>query len=149
MGATLGVVPVFPRFLDRFRRLLAPAGRPSEALGVPASGADLEAELAPLLPELDRIDEEAQAIRAEARERVQRRGERASHDAAAILASARGDADAERTRSAAAARARTRERGEAAGSEAAREVERIHAVQDERVEQLVSEVLECIWRSGR
>jgi len=32
-------------FLDRFRRLVAPPGRPSEAVGVPASGEDLEAEL--------------------------------------------------------------------------------------------------------
>jgi hypothetical protein len=38
-------MPTFALFVDRFRRLRAPPGRPGEALGVPASGGDLTIEL--------------------------------------------------------------------------------------------------------
>jgi vacuolar-type H+-ATPase subunit E/Vma4 len=128
---------------------MAPPGRPSEALAVPASGEDLEAELGPLLDELDRLDARAAQIESGARGEAARIRERAEREAAAILEAARGDADAERVRAASsgrtdaerdAGRVRAGVRAEAAG---------IRARGSERVEELLAEVLECVRQTGR
>jgi hypothetical protein len=134
--------------LKRFRRILAPPGRPAEALGVPAAGADLEGELVPVLAGLDPIGAEASAIEEQARERADRAREDAARDAAGIVARARARADAERAR----ATSKVEEEAERAAAviqvDAAHEVERIAAVRDERVAVLVSEVIACVMRSG-
>ena len=75
----------FPGILDRFRHLLVPPGRPAEALGVPAAGDDVEAELGPLLGELDAVGAEAARIEGEARLEEERRRARGIREAAAIL----------------------------------------------------------------
>ena len=139
----------FPGFLDRFRGLLASPGRPSEAVGVPASGEDLEAELGPLLGELDAVGAEAARIEEAAREEAGRRREDGLREAAAILDEARGRADAERARAASARRDAADRDGRRARDEAGREVERIMNAREERLAGLLAEVLECVRRTGR
>jgi hypothetical protein len=136
-------------FLDRFRRLVAPPGRPSEAVGVPASGEDLEAELAPLLADVDNIDAQAERIDADAHSAAAHIREQAEREAAAILEAAAGSADAERVR-AAAERGAQAQRDVALVREQSRaEAARIRGRRDEAVAELVAEVLECVRRTGR
>lgn len=142
-------MPRVPSFLQRFRRVSAPPGRAAEALGVPASGDELGGELEPVLTRLDNVDAEASELERQARERADRAREDAVREAAAIVAEARVTADAQRARAAAELRLDA-ERGAAATSaEAAREVRRIEALREERVAELVGEVVECVRRSGR
>ena len=138
-----------PRLLRRFRKLVAPPGRPASALGIPASGDDLEAELAPLLAGLERVEDEARDIRARAREEADRRRDRAVREAATIVERARATADVERARAASAARAEADAGAATARETAAREVARIRALREERLDELVPEVIECVRRSGR
>lgn len=142
-------MPRFPGIMDRFRRLLAQPGRPAEALGVPAAGDDLEAELAPLLDELQAVGAEAVRIEEEAAAEAERRRERAGHEAAAILEDARGRADAERARAASARRDEAREDTEAAREDARREVDRIRRGLEGRLVGPVEVVVECVRRIGR
>lgn len=142
-------MPSFPSFLDRFRRLLAPPGRPGEALGVPASGEDLRGELEPLFGQLDAVDVQAQSIEREALEQAEQRGAQARAQATAILEQARRGAEEERARAALDQRAAV-ERDTVELHEASRlEAERIRAASGDRVAELVSEVLACVRRSGR
>ena len=140
----------FPGILDRFRRLLAPPGRPAEALGVPAGGDDMEAELGPLLGELNMVGAEAARIEEEARLEAERRREGGIREAAAILEEARGRADVERARAALGRRDEATQ--EAAGRPRRGDVarrERIRALREERLAETRREVLECVRRSGR
>jgi len=151
-AATAGVGWAVARagsFLSRFRRLVAPPGRPSEALGVPASGEDVEAELAPLLAEADQIDDLAAQIEAAARAQAQRVRDHAQRDAAAILATARDRADAERVRAAAAIRAQGRRDAERVHEAAQAEAARIRAGGEEALAELLSTVVACVRDSGR
>jgi hypothetical protein len=142
-------VPRALRFLDRFRRLHAPPGRPSDAIGVPASGEDVAAELAPVLSRLAEVEAQARAIEDEGRERARVLREQAERECAAILERARTEADAERGRAAAARRAAAVANAEVAHAEARREVERLRALRDAAVDELVAEVLACVWQAGR
>jgi vacuolar-type H+-ATPase subunit H len=142
-------VPRVPSFLQRFRRLVTPPGRPAEAVGVPASGDELAGELGPVLEQLDTVGAEASDIEQRAREQARRRRDEAAREAAAILAEAHVRADAERARAAAEQRASGQRSAAAARADAAREVERIRAMRDDRVEQLVDEVVECARLSAR
>jgi hypothetical protein len=137
-----------PTLLDRFRRMLIPPGRPSDALGVPASGEDTEAEFAPLLERLDGVDDEAAAIEAAGRDDARRIREDAEREAAAILGRAHALAVDERARAAASRRAAAAERAERAGAEARREVERLRMKREPAVSELVEEVVECVRRSS-
>jgi F0F1-type ATP synthase membrane subunit b/b' len=137
-----------PSFLQRFRRVLAPPGRPAEAVGVPAAGDELEGELGPVLEQLDTVSAQASEIEAEAQEQARLRHDAAVREAAAILAGARERADGVRARGAAEQRAQAANTIEAARSQAQREVERIASMREQRVGQLVDEVLECVRRSG-
>jgi hypothetical protein len=142
-------VPSFPSFLDRFRRLLAPPGRPGEALGVPASADDLRGELEPLFEQLDEVDVRAQEIERDAIGQAEERRAQAQAQASAILEQARRRAEEERARAALQQRAEA-ERHTAKMHEASkRETERIRALREERVGELVTEVLTCVRRSGR
>ena len=134
----------FPGILDRFRHLLVPPGRPAEALGVPAAGDDVEAELGPLLGELDAVGADAARIEGEARLEAERRRARGIREAAAILEEARGRADAERARAAACRRDEARQEAGAARSEARHE-----AGVEDRLAELIAEVLECVRGTGR
>jgi flagellar biosynthesis/type III secretory pathway protein FliH len=142
-------VPSFPSFLDRFRRLLAPPGRPGEALGVPAAGDDLHGELEPLFEQLDTVDAQAQEIERDAIAQAQERHAHAQAQADAILEQARRRAEEERARAALEQRAEVQRRTVEMHEAARREAERIGAVREDRVTELVSEVLECVRRSGR
>lgn len=135
--------------LDRFRRMLAPPGRPAEALGVPDSGDDLSAELAPVLARLDGVDAEVARIAERAEADAQDRRAQAERETAAILADAQARAADARAGAAAESRARARARVEALGVDARREVERIRAGRHGAVEPLVAEVVECVRRTGR
>jgi hypothetical protein len=136
-------------FLDRFRRLVAPPGRPSEAIGVPASGEDVAAELAPVLGRLAEVEAQARAIEEDGRERARARREQAERERAAILERARTQADAERVCAAAARRALAVRNADAAHAEARCEVERVRAMREAAVEALVAEVLACVRQAGR
>lgn len=142
-------MPRVPSFLQRFRRVLAPPGRPAEAVGVPASGQELEGELGPVLEQLDSAGAQAAEIEARAHEQAGSRRDQAARDAAAILAEAQVRADGERARAAAHQQATAAARKRTTRADAERESERIAAMRQERVEQLVDEVLECVRRSGR
>ena len=142
-------VPRVPSFLQRFRRVLAPPGRPAEAVGVPASGQELEGELGPVLEQLDSVGAQAAEIEARAHEQAGSRRDQAVREAAAILTEAQVRADGERARAAAQQQAAATARMQATRADAARESERIAAMRAERVEQLAAEVLECVRRSGR
>jgi hypothetical protein len=142
-------MPAFASFLDRFRRLLAPPGRPGEALGVPASGDDLSGELEPLFGQLDAVDEQAREIERQALEQAQQRRAGAQAQAAAILEQARGRAEQERARAALEQRAEVERRTVEMHEASRREAERIRVGSADRVAELVSEVLECVRRSGR
>jgi hypothetical protein len=142
-------LPRLPSLLDRFRRLLVPPGRPAETLGVPASGADLEGELGGLLGDLDAIGQRASELRAQARERAERRRAEAAREAAALLERARGWAEGERARAAAEQRSQAEGNAAAARTAARREADRVRAAGDKRVAELLAEVLECVRRSGR
>jgi len=142
-------VPRFPGILDRFRRVLAPPGRPAQALGVPASGADLEAELGPLLARLEAVDAEAAQIEDRAREEAGECRERAARESSAILEQARSAADAERVRAADERRRRVRTDTQAMRAEARREAERIDVAREAAIDELVAEVLACVRRTGR
>jgi F0F1-type ATP synthase membrane subunit b/b' len=142
-------VPSFPSFLDRFRRLLAPPGRPGEALGVPAAGDDLRGELEPLFEQLDTVDAQAQEIERDAIAQARERRAQAQAQVSAILDQARHRAEEERARAAHEQRAEVRRRTVEMHEASRRGAERIGAVRDERVAELVSEVLECVRHSGR
>lgn len=138
-----------PGILNRFRRLLAPPGRPAQALGVPAAGEELEAELGPLLRELDAVGAEAVRIEEQAAVEAERRRERAVHEAAAIVEDARGRADAERARAASVRRDAVHAEVERARADAAREAERIRHGLADRVAGPVEEVVACVRATGR
>jgi hypothetical protein len=138
-----------PSFLQRFRRVLAPPGRPAEAVGVPASGQELEGELGPVLEQLDSVGAQAAEIEACAHEQAGNRRDQAAQDAAAIVAEAQVRGDGERARAAAHQQAAAAARTQATRVDAERESERIAAMRTERVEQIIDEVLECVRRSGR
>ena len=142
-------VPRFPGFLNRFRGLLAPPGRPSEAVGVPASGEDAEKELRDLLAELEVIGAEADRIVNEARDVAGRRHENGLREAEAILQEARGRAETARARAASERRDAAERDGRGPRKAAAREVDRIMRSSEERLAALVAEVLECVRHSGR
>lgn len=118
-------------------------------MGVPASGAELEGELEPVLEGLDDVDAEASEIEAQASAEAQRRREDAARRAAAILAEAHLAAEAERARAATELRAAAERSAAATRSDAEREVARIEAVREERVTRMVGEVVACVRRSGR
>jgi DNA anti-recombination protein RmuC len=142
-------VPGFPSFLDRFRRLIAPPGRPGEALGVPASGEDLHGELGPVFEQLDAVASQAREIEREAAAEVEQRRTRAHEQATAILERARGHAEEERTRAELEQREEVKRRAAELQEESGREAQRIRAASADRVPELLSEVLECVRRSGR
>jgi hypothetical protein len=135
--------------LDRFRRMLVPPGRPGEALGVPDSGEDLGAELAPVLSQLDKVDVEAATVLEQAEADARARQAQAERECAAILDEARTRAAAARAEAAAGCRARARVREDAIDADARREVERIQAEREGAVAELVAEVVECVRRTGR
>ena len=134
--------------LQRFRRVLAPPGRPAEAVGVPSAGDELEGELGPVLVQLDPIGAQASEIEAEAHEQARLRREAAVREAAAILAEAQVRADGERARAAAQERRAGAARMAAVRAESQREAERIASLREPRVGQLVDEVMECVRHSG-
>jgi hypothetical protein len=134
--------------LQRFRRVLAPPGRPAEAVGVPSAGDELEGELGPVLERLDPVGEQASEIEAEAHEQALLRHEAAVREAAAILAEAQEHADGERARAAAHESTAAAGRMAAVRAESQREAERIAALREQRVAQLVDEVMECVRHSG-
>lgn len=142
-------MPQFPSFLARFRRLLTPPGRPAEALGVPASGADLEGELAPLLGALDAVGEQADQIRRQAQQSAGRRRDEAAGEAKAVMEEARRRADDARAEAASEQQSEAERRGAAARAAAQREAELIRARGEERIANLLVEVLECVRHSGR
>jgi hypothetical protein len=142
-------VAAFASFLDRFRRLLTPPGRPGEALGLPASGEDQSAELEPLFGELDAVDEQAREIERQALEQTQQRRAGAQAQAAAILEQARSRAERERARAAFEQRAEVERRAVEMHEASSREAERVRVASADRVPELVSEVLECVRRRGR
>jgi hypothetical protein len=140
-------VPGFPSFLDRFRRHLAPPGRPGEAVGVPASGQEVGGELEPLLTQLDAVAVEAQEIERGAIRQADER--RAQAQAQAILEHARQRAEEERAKAVLEQRAELQRERIKLHEASAREVKRIRAARADRVPELVSEVLACVRRSGR
>ena len=142
-------MPRFPGILDRFRRVLAPPGRPAQALGVPASGTDLETELGPLLARLETVGAQAAQIEEDAREEARVRRERAARESSAILEQARSAADAERVRAADERRRRVRTDTQATRGAARREAERIDVAREAAIDELVAEVLACVRRTGR
>ena len=142
-------MPRFPGILDRFRRVLAPPGRPAQALGVPASGADLETELGPLLARLETVDAQATQIEEDAREDARVRREHAALESSAILEQARSAADAERVHAATERRSRARQDTQSVRGEAQSEAQRIDDMRDAAIDELVAEVLACVRRTGR
>jgi hypothetical protein len=128
--------------------MLTPPGRPSESLGVPASGEDAEAELAPLLARLERVGEEAARIEAAGRADAQRIRDDGEREAAAILARARASAVEVRARAAERERTAAAERAAQMRAAARREVERLRTTRDAAVGELVAEVVECVRRSS-
>jgi hypothetical protein len=142
-------VPGFPSFLDRFRRHLAPPGRPGEAVGVPASGQEVGGELEPLLAQLDAVAVEAQAIERGAIGHAEERRAQAQAQAQAILEHARQRAEEERAKAVLEQRAELQRERIKLHEASAREVKRIRAARADRVPELVSEVLACVRRSGR
>ena len=142
-------MPSFPSFLDRFRRLLAPPGRPGEALGVPAASDDLHGELEPLFEQLDTVDAQAEEIERDAIAQARERHAQAQAQVDAILEQARRRAEEERARAAHEQRAEVARRTVEMHEASRREAERIGTVREDRVAELVSEVLECVRHSGR
>lgn len=140
-------MPRFPDFLERFRRLVTPPGRPAEALGVPTAGEELEAELRPLFAELDGIEAEAEAIRAEARRGASRRLDAAAEEAAAVVAEARERAAGERARASARRLQDARRAGEVDAASGRREAERIRERGRQRIPDLVEELIACVRRA--
>lgn len=116
---------------------------------MPASGDDLEAELATLLAQIDELDAQAAGILDDARAEAVELRQRAVRDATAIVEEARGRADAEQARAASAQADAVVRQFPALRDGARREVARIDALRDERVEELLGEVLECVRRAGR
>ena len=115
---------------------------------MPASGADLEAELAPLRWAASTRSTQAAQIDADAQEEAGRIRERTGHEAAAILEAARGSADAERVRAASERGRQARRDAERLRVQAQAEAARIRARREEAVAELVAEVLECVSRTG-
>ena len=116
---------------------------------MPAAGDDVEAELGPLLGDLDAIGAEAVRIEEEARLEAERRREHGIRETATILEDARGRADAERARAASRRADGVGREAMAARAEARREVEQIRAGAEDRLTQAIAEVLECVRSSGR
>ena len=142
-------MPRFPNVLSRFRRFLAPPGRPGQALGVPASGDDAAAELGPLLARLEAIDAHARQIEEQAEADARAVLERGERERSAILEQGRMQAEAERVRAAAEQRAQARRTGELARAVARREAARIRAQRDAAVAELAEEVVACVKRTDR
>jgi hypothetical protein len=142
-------VPRFPAVLSRFRRFLAPPGRPGQALGVPATGDDAAAELGPLLDRLEAVDAQAGQIEERAEADARRAHERSVRERSAILEQGRMRAEAERVRAAADQRAQAQRAGEQARAAARREADRIRARRDAVVGEMVQEVVACVKRTGR
>lgn len=141
-------MPRLPDLLERFRRLVAPPGTPAEALGVPASGEEVERELRPLFAELDRIEAEAGAIRDRGLEQAARRAAEAAREAVAIVEQARAGAAGERVRAAARHIDEARREAEADAVASSEQAERIRALGRERIPGLVEEVVACVKRAA-
>jgi hypothetical protein len=127
------------RILDRFRR----------TSGVPAAVAeDLAAELAPLFTLLDRIEQEAEAIREDAERRIASTHSETAEEVEAILTDAAHQAEAERAEVAKAARREAGARSRALAAAGAREADRIRTTGRSRIPELTAEVVRCLQRLG-
>jgi vacuolar-type H+-ATPase subunit H len=86
--------------LDRLRRRRRPPGRAAVTVGVPAAEPSIDAELAPLFEQLDKIDGEAAAVVEAGRSEAASIERDAQHEAQRILQRAAREADlvAERMR---------------------------------------------------
>lgn len=122
-------------FLERFRRPAA----------VPAAASDeLDAELLPVLETLDRIEEEARALRASAQAEAERRLDAARAEAARSLERWRRQAEAERVRAERERRAALATEARAIGAEAELEAGRLREQGRARMPELVAAVLACV-----
>ena len=127
-------------WLERFRR---PAGIPA------AVTEELDAELLPVFAALDRIEEEAVAIRKAAEEEASRRLDAAEAEAERRLASWRRRADAERTRAELQQRDAITARARALESRGSEEAAEILTRGRERIPALVAVVIACITEGTR
>ncbi len=132
------------RYLRRFRRMVAPPGRPG-LRAVPSDGPkDTSAELASIIREIDEIAAEAEAIRDEAERSANERQAAARDDAEAVIEKASQQAEVARA-GAAAERAEASEQEIASlESDAKAEVDRIAAVSEERMARLVDQIVERV-----
>ncbi len=133
----------------RLRRLLAPPGQPAQALGVPAAGNDVAAELGPLLAALDAVAAEAERIDRDAEAEAERRRLAGIRDAAVILEEARDRADAERAHAAAAGTHAVQAAVQASQAAAQRRAAELRAEAEERIAGSVEEVVECVRHFDR
>ena len=127
--------------LERFRAVGTPG--PAAAVGVPADRkAALEAELAPVLAQLEETEDQCEQVRASAHARAEYVRTDAALRAAAIVADARARAEAERAD--AATRERERNDVQAAGdmARAEKEAELVAVRAAERMPALVAHLLE-------
>lgn len=126
--------------LERFRRPAA----------VPAAASDeVDVELMPVLAALDKIDEEANRLRADAEREAARRLAAAAAEAERVVGQWRRIADAERLRAEAAEREARAQAAHRLESEAEREAARVRARGLERIPALVASVIACIEEGER
>ena len=122
-------------WLERFRR---PAG-------VPAAASDeLDAELMPVFADLERIEEEARALREEAEREAERRVEAAAAEAGRVLAEWRRRAETERARAESERRAALASEARAIEREAEIAAERVRERGLERMPALLAAVVSAV-----
>jgi vacuolar-type H+-ATPase subunit H len=131
-------------YLRRFRRLVAPPGRPGPAGATTDAHADQRAELAELFVLIDDIERQAQGILEDADEQARRRSRDADEEAQRIVADA--DAGLDQARADAAARHRRHIEGEIVDirAEAAAEAEDLRGRAQHNLDALTERIVRRI-----
>jgi len=123
--------------LDRFRRGVA----------VPAAaGDDLAAELAPVFASLDVFEAEAEAVKRASALQAEERLAAGLEHVARISEGWRARAEAERARAAEASRLRAHDEISALEEHGREEADRIRERASGRTEELVAEIVACVWQ---
>lgn len=137
-------MPDLDRFLRRFRRLVAPPGRPRPA-GVPVDReAALSDELAEVFAAIDAIQEDAEAIRKEGKEKAEELRSRAEEEARRVISEGEDQADEVRAEEAARHRERLQEEVQKALALARSDAEEVRERANERVDELAGRVVDLV-----
>jgi len=137
-------MPDLDRFLRRFRRLVAPPGRPRPA-GVPLDReAALSDELAEVFAAIDAIQKEAEAIGKEGRKKAEALRSEAEEEVRRVISDGEDQADRVRAEEAARHRGRLREDVQKTLARALGDAEEVRKRADDRLDEFAGRVVDLV-----